>query len=391
MPLCHLYDQLTKNIKGGEISCELYLDLKKAFDTVSIDILLQKLDFIGIKGNAFNIFSSYLSNRHQRTRVNNIVSEDKLVKIGIPQGSILGPLLFILYINDMPKVSSAATFYLFADDTTITIKAKNTIELQEKIDDLVPKITRWFHANRLSINASKTNYQIYSANYVNYINIVLNNCFIGREKCIKYLGVLVDENLKWHSHIKHVSAIISRNLGIMSRASFYLSSCELKLLYNSLILPHLNYCAVIWGSNYKTSIDRILILQKRAVRIIDKKPYLYPSNELFIKHDLIKFSDIVKEQNIYVLLGLIKGTLPNSIANMFELYTQENPRVAQHFKIPFAATNYCAFSISITAPKCWNQIVCSVFKNTEDMPVNKKTLKKHIRKYMNSRYRQLQQ
>ena len=248
MPLVHLYDQITKTLQDNEIMCTLFLDLKKAFDTVSLDILLQKLDFVGIKGDLYKILKSYLSERLQITRINNDDSEPRLIKMGVPQGSVLGPLLFILYINDLTKLSSEASFYLFADDTAITVRAKNYVELQTNVDNILPTISKWFCANRLSLNTSKTNYQLYSRNNIKDLNILLNGTKIWRQKTIKYLGVLVDENLKWESHICKVASVISRNLGIMGRAKFFLSSRELLLLYNTLILPHLNYCAVVWGS-----------------------------------------------------------------------------------------------------------------------------------------------
>ena len=110
------------------------------------------------------------------------------------------------------------------------------------------------------------------------MQVVLQNASTERKYCVRYLGVYVDENLKWRSHVAHVASKISRSLGIVGRAKFFLSSRELKLLYNALIYPYLNYCAIIWGSNYDTNIKRIMFLQKRAIRIISKRPYLHPTN-----------------------------------------------------------------------------------------------------------------
>ena len=135
-------------------------------------------------------------------------------------------------------------------------------------------MTKWFLSNRLSLNASKTCFQIFSnfRNTANIdLNIAINGSQITRNFSVEYLGITVDENLKWDTQITNVSLKISRNLGIIGRVKHYLSSRELKLLYNSLILPHINYCAAVWGSNYFTRIFRIFKLQKRAVRIIDKK------------------------------------------------------------------------------------------------------------------------
>ena len=204
--------QLQK-IEENEITCILYLDLKKAFDTVWIEILMNKTQRIGIRGPLYQIIASYLDQRYQLTKINNVYSKKQNVTMGVPQGSILGPLLFILYINDLPNVSDLVKFYIFADDTAVMIKTCNQEELQSKIGRLVPIITEWFQANRLSLNASKSNYQVFSQSKVSELNMILQNTKVERKTTVKYLGMYVGENLKWHNHIAYVVSTISRNLG----------------------------------------------------------------------------------------------------------------------------------------------------------------------------------
>lgn len=386
MPIAHMFDQITNSLQNNLVSCVLYLDLKKAFDTVNLTILLQKLFYMGIKGNLYKIMESYLTNRKQKTDVSSFVSSYRQVKIGVPQGSILGPLLFILYINDLSNVSSDASFYLFADDTAILLKAANVLELQTKLNRLLPLVTRWFLANRLTLNTTKTNYQIYARLPVEDLEIELNQAKIERKKAIKYLGVTVDEDLKWTNHVNNVSKVISRNIGIMARARFYLTASQLKLLYNTLVLPHLNYCAAVWGNNYMTRINKLIKLQKRALRIIDGKHYVYPSRELFIKYRMLKFPDIVNEQQIVILLGFLNQTLPSSILDMFSYHVPVGTRAVQHFDVPYAATNYRAFSLSIAAPKAWNSVVCILFNDINDVPRNKTTFKKYVRNFLVDKY-----
>ena len=376
MPIAHMYDQITQSLEAKEVACTLYLDLKKAFDTVSIEILLRKLHFIGVRGQLYDMLKSYLSNRVQITKVDHICSNKQDVALGVPQGSILGPLLFILYVNDIGNISNTAKFYAFADDTAVFIKGKCTEQLQMKINELIPLIVKWFQANRLSINVSKTHYQLYSMSHSMDLNIHFDGTKIERKGCIKYLGVYVDENLKWHSHISNVTKIMSRNLGIMGRAKYLLSERELLLLYNALILPHLNYCAMIWGRNYPTNIKRIITLQKRAVRIIDKKPYLYPTNTLFIKYKILKFTDIVREQCILILLAYLNDALPDPIAEMFKCQDNTITRQPKHFFIPLARNNYRTFSLSCSAPKIWYDIVGSIYKRLIEVPRSKPILKK---------------
>ena len=386
MPIAHLVDHISTSLQESLITCVLYLDLKKAFDTVSFDILLNKLSFIGIKGKMHQILKSYLTNRKQRTLVHSYVSDDAKIDMGVPQGSILGPLLFVIYVNDLPSISNEAKFYLFADDTAISIRAQSLSELQNKLDFILSMLTKWFNANRLSLNVSKTYHQIFSKKLINGLVVKINNIVVDRKESVKYLGVTIDENLKWQSHINNISLVISRNIGIMGRAKYYISSQYLVLLYNSLILPYLNYCAVVWGTNYSSRIDKLVKLQKRALRVIDKKPYSYHTRELFIKYRMLKFPDLVRKQHILILLGYLNGTLPTPIFEMFEYHRLASARVAQHFKIPYARTNYKTFSISIAAPRAWNAIVCKIFKDIDEVPRKKYILKKYVTDYILGQY-----
>ena len=150
---------------------------------------MNKIQRIGIRGPLYQIIPSYLDQRYQLTKINNVYSKKQNVTMGVPQGSILGPLLFMIYINDLPNVSDLVKFYIFADDTTVMIKACNQEELQSKIDRLVPIITEWFQANRLSLNASKSNYQVLRKSKVSELNMILQNTKVERKTTVKYLGM----------------------------------------------------------------------------------------------------------------------------------------------------------------------------------------------------------
>ena len=248
MPLLFLQEKITRGFESSKVTCGIYLDFKRAFDTVEHSILLNKLSAYGFSGTFLKLIKSYLSDRYQCVEFQSFRSKLQKVSIGVPQGSILGPLLFILYINDLPNACAEASTLLYADDTAIFFEAENTAALQNMLDTSLPLLCRWFQINKLSLNTKKTFYQVYNTSgYMQNIRVILNGSLIQYSETVKYLGMLISTDLKWNKHIDHIAAIVSRNIGIMNRAKFFLGQKHLLLLYNSLVLPYLNYCCLIWG------------------------------------------------------------------------------------------------------------------------------------------------
>ena len=302
MPLLLLQEKITKAFETNKIVCGLYLDLRKAFDTVDINILLSKIQAYGIKDKAYEMINSYLCDRTQCVEIDTQRSSFLPIEIGVPQGSILGPLLFIIYINDFPNVSDKITSYLYADDTAIFIEGKGEREIQNTIDSVMPKIADWFASNQLSLNTDKTFYQIHS-NKKTQITTSLNlaGASIKRVKSVKYLGVFIDDDLKWQTHIRKLHTVLCRNIGMLCRLRYFLDSSHLLLLYNSLFLSHVNYCCFLYSNSYSSHISEIEKLQKRAVRIIDGQSRLSHSAPIFKKLKLLRLKDIGQQQILLIM------------------------------------------------------------------------------------------
>ena len=182
MPLLLLQDTITKSFENSEYALGLYLDLRKAFDTVDTQILLKKLEKYGIRNKSLDIIRSYLHQRKQCVIINGYKSNFRDVRIGVPQGSILGPTLFSLYINDLPKISPDMTCLLYADDTAIIMKHKSVDNLQNTVDQVMPKLARWLAANYLSLNVTKTYTQHYSLASPNFkVNVSINGFHINEK------------------------------------------------------------------------------------------------------------------------------------------------------------------------------------------------------------------
>ena len=398
MPISIFHDFITNNLAHGQKTAGIFLDLARAFDTVNLNILLKKLDVYGISGNALSFLTSYLNNRKHRVKFKGVVSGAIGIKCGVPQGSILGPLLFLLYINDLEKASSISKCLLFADDTAIFYSAPTIMGLQDVINQSFPKIVAWLHANRLSLSVKKTFYQIYSASGdVCSLTIPLGNAKLKRSGTVKYLGVLVDENLKFKSHINKISGTVSRLVGVLGRARYLLNK-ELLLLYNALVLPYLTYCVCIWGSNYPSNLHPIIVAQKRAVRVIARVPPRTHTATLFRYLNVLKFDDLVRYQMLNILHHFMTGRLPTVIADKFFLHTQLRPtRVSKHFSersisetghvTPnYRMCNYRMFSLFCQGPILWNNVIAKNIPDIKDVPLGKSFFKKVIRKLFTDFY-----
>ena len=225
-------EMIKVSIDSGKFGCGIFIDLKKAFDTVNHEILLTKLEHHGIR------FQSYLSNRKQYVSINGISSESLEINCGVPQGSVLGPLLFLLYINDLPNISSVLDFYLFADDTNIYYESDSLQDFEKTINKELHTLYLWLNVNRLSLNIDKTNYIIfhpYNKLMKEHITIKINKKAIKEKEFIKYLGVFIDSTLSWKHQTSNISKKISRSIGIMYKLRPFLPLKVMRNVYYSLI------------------------------------------------------------------------------------------------------------------------------------------------------------
>ena len=367
-----LADSLRKAVDNNLYTCGIFIDFSKAFDTVNHQILLKKLEAYGIRGIPLEWFTSYLENRQQYVAIDDIKSPRQVMTCGIPQGSTLGPLLFLIYINDLPKCSDSLTFRVFADDTNLFASARDLKNLETLINSELEKVKKWCDVNKLSINFKKTNYMIIKSfrKASRSIDIKIadidGSChLLEKSDHIKYLGVMIDDILSWKYHISYVCSRVSRNIGIISKIRHYLSIHQLKQIYYNLIYPYLSYAVTAWGSAYKTHLQKLQTKQNTVIRLMFFATTSGPHTESALPY--LNLLDILTVNNVYRLQALKfthmwhKGLLPRLFDNLFQYASSRhtyNTRYAskKNFCKPRPRTNIGKQMFSYQAIDFWNDI-----------------------------------
>ena len=353
------------NIDNGLINGVIFIDLKKAFDTIDHQIILQKLANYGVDRNALKWFSSYLSNRRQKCNVNGCLSEAATINCGVPQGSILGPLLFLTYINDLPNCLDAASAKMFADDTNITVSGRNLHELEPIINSELVNLNCWLKANRLSLNIAKTEFMIMgsrqrlNAEANNYnINVEIENKTIERVYHSKSLGVVIDDRLSWSNHINELCKKVSSGIGALRRVRPFISTTTAVQIYNALIQPHFDYCSSVWDGLSNTLSDKLQKLQNRAARVILRASYNTSSRSLLEKLNWVTLDKRREKQKSLMMFKSLHQLTPTYLHEMFIPHsTDYNLRNSDRkLAMPKPHTDYLKRSFSYSGAQTWNNL-----------------------------------
>ena len=309
-------DRLLIDIDQNKTPISIFLDLSKAFDCLQHPILLKKLQYYGITGNSLDLCTDYLSNRQQFVSISSTSSTLRPIKTGVPQGSILGPFLFLVYINDFNNASNCFKMINYADDTTLlTTLNTDLLASQNEINEELTKILEWLCANKLSLNTSKTKFITFHLpqKQISSPQLIINNEPITQTKTFDFLGITINENLNWNPHIGKISNKISKICGILSKLKHLVPQFVLHTLYNSLIAPHINYGILLWGQ----MTNKILKLQKRAVRTIVKQKYNAHTDPIFRKLQILKVDDLKRMCELKFYHKYVNNSLPEYFLTNF--------------------------------------------------------------------------
>ena len=319
-------DSIRRSMDQGLLTGAVFIDLRKAFNTVDHDLLLEKLaKGYGVTGKELGWFKDYLTDRRQVVTVQSTLSDPCDVAFGVPQGSILGPLLFVLFINDLPTAISKCNILLYADDAVIFAAHKDIKILEETLNDELNEVNKWTLSNFLFINKRKTEFVIFGTDarlskVTDKVIIKIGDYEINRVYDFKYLGIVLDDSLTWKDHVRYVISRVGKRVGVLGRLRKNITIHAALEMYKSLILPILDYCDVVWASCNKVDIERLESLQRRASKIIVKSKCSTTSI------DYLKFQSLEDRRNTHIL-GLVKRCLNNKVPQFLKNYFKLNKEV----------------------------------------------------------------
>ena len=370
---CHsasirIIDTWLSNINNNKINGAIFLDLKKAFDLVNHNILLKKLSYYLKNQSVVALLQSYLSDRSQVVFSNNTLSSKKDIKCGVPQGSILGPLLFCIYINDLPyQISNPnVELDLFADDSSLHTASENIESINENLQISLDEVDDWCKTNKMILHPEKSKSMIITTHQKRQLHqyqlkLRINNIDIEQVKKHKLLGIIIDENLTWEDHINHLYKQLSQNLFLLSKLKPYLNTFALKIFFNAHIISRINYSQSVWSQAANSHIKRIDSLYRRAIKMISNEKNVSTTKKI-LNLNCLPLQEHFMYNSVLLTFKIQNNLTPNYLK---QFITNSNRISSLNLMVPYARIEKFKLSYSFSAPKQWNSLPKEIRGNTK--------------------------
>ena len=315
-----------KNIDTGKYTALVFIDLKIAFDTVDHGILLKKIQKYGVSGNELAWFTSYLQDRRRLSKINGVSSQIEKIHCGVPQRSCLGPLLFIVYINDLPLCLERCQVTMYPDDASISFSARSVNDLNLTMNKELDSLRKWLQCNKLSLNVLKTqamvigfrpNLKKISTKLVEPPSFSIGGSEVEMVHNVNYLGVQIDRHLSWDEHIHFIRSKVSRAIGFLKYAKKLLSQDILCKMYRGIVEPHLRYCCSVWGACGGTRLQVLQKLQNRAARIMTNSSYDSSASALVKTLNWPTVADMIQVETACMVYKSINELAPDYLSQIF--------------------------------------------------------------------------
>ena len=353
------------NMDRGYYNLVVFLDLKKAFDTVNHELLLRKFELYGITCNALELLKSYLTDRKQMCQINGIMSPVNSINCGIPQGSILGPLFFLLYINDLPNCLRLTTARLFADDTNLTASGSSIIDIERAMNEDLSRIKEWLLANKLSLNVAKTEFMLIGSHsklgsLSTSPSLMIDQTPLKQVFHSKMLGVEVDQYLSWDMHIDNIAKSITSGIGVLRRVRDFVDRKTLILIYNAIVQPYFIYCSEVWDTMGEGLSNRLQKLQNRSARVIARMSNDTPHEEALKE---LGWETLDVQRHRTKAKQMFKVLHQNAPACLSDLFTFKRDVTCHNLRgsstslqLPLPKRDFKKKSFSYHGAKLWNSL-----------------------------------
>jgi hypothetical protein len=377
-----LVTKIKVSIDQREVVLGVFIDLKKAFDTISHQVLLRKLEnIVGMEGTALKMFQSYLVNRRQIVKLGQYKSNQQLVTCGVPQGSILGPLLFLIYINDIYQIGLKGNISLYADDTCMFYYGRSLREIAIDAQHDLDLLNDWFQLNLLTINTTKSNYIIFAAKNKQLPNIEslkVANQPLKRVDQEKYLGLVLDKKLTWRPHIDKIKNKMASLTGSLRGIARCLPKRVRFTIYNTLVKPHIDYLIEIWGAAAATNLNLIQRAQNKLIKVLFKYDSRTPTIKIYQETNILNIRQSYAYQTCLLIHKIQQNNLHTQISFTKKGETQRMQlRNADNLAPRAPRTNYGKKCILYEGAILYNKLP-RVIRNAKSTSTFKKLLKKHL-------------